>query len=34
MPQAPAHHLAHDLAIQCGQVHHIEVEDQIDGIIL
>lgn len=34
MPEPPSDHLAHDLAIQSGEVHHVEVEDQVDGIVL
>mmetsp|Transcript_34640 Transcript_34640/g.83100 ORF Transcript_34640/g.83100 Transcript_34640/m.83100 type:complete len:276 (+) Transcript_34640:3785-4612(+) len=32
--QAAPHHLAHDLPVQGGEVHHVQVEDQVDGIVL
>lgn len=34
MAQSAAHHLPHDLAVQGCEMHHVQIKDQIDGIVL
>ena len=34
MTQAAPHHLPHDLSVQGGEMHHVQIKDQIDGIVL
>ena len=34
MTQAAPHHLPHDLSVQGGEMHHVQIKDQVDGIVL
>ena len=34
MTQAAPHHLPHDLSVQGGEMYHVQIKDQVDGIVL
>ena len=34
MTQAAPHHLPHDLSVQGGEMHHVQIKDQVDGVVL